>query len=222
MSEVAKIHLSTFETELVNNTEWIFTKQKIIGKVHHLLGSLQNRYKNLLENNKGLPQEILEKKGAKISKGENYNGLPYLILDYPAIFSKESIFAIRTMFWWGNFFSISLHLSGAYFKRSKETDKWFTYLKEKKFSVCINEKEWEHDFSPVNFINANNLDEPQIAQIISKPFFKTGKNIELCKWESAPYFLENAFEEIIEFLKFSYPGDETTLLPVFPKAGFDL
>ena len=64
MSEAAKIHLSTFETELVNNTEWIFAKQKIIGKVYHLLGSLQNRYKILLENNKGLPQEILEKKGA--------------------------------------------------------------------------------------------------------------------------------------------------------------
>lgn len=222
MSEAAKIHLSTFETELVNNTEWIFAKQKIIEKVHHLFGLLQNRYKNLLENNTGLPQEILEKKGAKIAKGENYNGLPYLILDYPAIFSKESIFAIRTMFWWGNFFSISLHLSGKYFKYTNETGNWFSYLKEKEFSICINEKEWEHDFSPMNFINANEMSELQIAQMVSKPFFKTGKNIELCNWESAPYFLENTFGEIIEFLKFSYPGDETTLLPVFPKAGFDL
>lgn len=222
MSEAAKIHLSTFETELVNNTEWIFTKQKIIQKVHHFFGLLQNRYKNLLENNTGLPQEILEKKGAKIAKGENYNGLPYLILDYPAIFSKENIFAIRTMFWWGNFFSISLHLSGKYFNDTKETNKWFHYLREKNFSVCINEIEWEHDFSAENFINANDLNERQMDKIISKPFFKIGKNIELGKWESAPYFLENTFTEIIEFLKFSYPGDETALLPVFPKAGFDL
>lgn len=222
MSEAAKIHLSTFETELVNNTEWIFTKQKIIEKVHHLFGLLQNSYKNLLENNKGLPQEILEKKGAKISKGENYNGLPYLILDYPAIFSKENIFAIRTMFWWGNFFSISLHLSGKYFKYTKETENWFPYLREKKFFVCINEKEWEHDFSPGNFISVNNLNEQQIAQIISKPFFKTGKNIELSKWESAPYFFENTFGEIIEFLRFSYPDDEKALSPVSPRVGFDL
>ena len=209
MSEAAKIHLSTFETELVNNTEWILAKQKIIQKVQHLLGLLQHRYKILLEKSEGLPLEILEKKGAKIAKGENYNGLPYLILDYPAIFSKENIFAIRTMFWWGNFFSISLHLSGKYFKYTKENLNWFSYLREQNFFVCINEKEWEHGFSPSNFINANDMSEQQISQIISKSFFKTGKNIELDKWESAPHFLENTFGEIIDFLKFNYPGDET-------------
>ena len=50
----------------------------------------------------------------KISKGENYKGLPWLVLDYPRYFNKEDIFAIRTLFWWGNFFSITLHISGKY------------------------------------------------------------------------------------------------------------
>ena len=49
----------------------------------------------------------------KIAKGENYLQLPYVLLDYPRCFDKENIFAIRTMFWWGNFFSITLHLSGS-------------------------------------------------------------------------------------------------------------
>jgi hypothetical protein len=48
----------------------------------------------------------------KISRGENYQLLPYIILDYPSYFSRNNIFAVRTMFWWGNFFSITLHLSG--------------------------------------------------------------------------------------------------------------
>lgn len=48
----------------------------------------------------------------KISRGENYNGLPYIMMDFPALFSKENIFAFRTLFWWSNFFSFTLHLKG--------------------------------------------------------------------------------------------------------------
>ena len=36
------------------------------------------------------------------------------MLDYPALFKKDEIFALRTMFWWGNFMSITLLLSGGY------------------------------------------------------------------------------------------------------------
>ena len=55
----------------------------------------------------------------------------------PAVFSKENIFAIRTMFWWGNFFSISLHVSGKYFKTEIDFSK-LSALPERKriFRMC--------------------------------------------------------------------------------------
>ena len=62
-----------------------------------------------------LPEEVLIQ-SPKISRGENYNGLPYVMLDYPRCFGKEDVFAMRTMFWWGNFFSITWHLKGKYSK----------------------------------------------------------------------------------------------------------
>ncbi len=200
MSEEAKIHLSTFETELVNDTQWIFTKQIIIEKVSRLFGVLQMRYKNLLEKNKDLPEELLQRQGGKISKGENYNGLPYLILDFPAIFGKENICAVRTMFWWGNFFSISLHLSGRYCISQKNFTEWLPFLKENNFFVCINEKEWEHHFSALNYQDANELTDLQIAEIKEKSFFKAGKKITLKQWELAPEFLEKTFREMISLL----------------------
>ncbi|HEY5368292.1 MAG TPA: hypothetical protein VIJ75_04805 [Hanamia sp.] len=200
MSEEAKIHLSTFETELVNETQWIFTKQIIIEKVSRLLGALQVRYKNLLENNKDVPEELLLRQGAKISKGENYNGLPYLILDYPAIFGKENVCAVRTMFWWANYFSISLHLSGRFFVGQKNLDEWLLFLKGNNFFVCINENEWEHHFSALNYLNANELTDLQITQLHEKSFFKVGKKIALTQWESAPEFLEKTFKEMIALL----------------------
>ena len=41
-----------------------------------------------------LPAEMLFH-SPKISKGENYKGLPYVMLDYPRCFGKTDIFAIR-------------------------------------------------------------------------------------------------------------------------------
>ena len=95
----AKIRLSPNEMELVTNADWILTKNGIMRKAWHLLEGLQEYQKNLVSTyQKELPSEAL-RIPAKISKGENYRGLPYLVLDYPRFFEKENAFAIRTMFW---------------------------------------------------------------------------------------------------------------------------
>ncbi len=44
----------------------------------------------------------------KIHRGENYQGLPWLALDFPACYTKEKICAFRVFFWWGKGFSTSL------------------------------------------------------------------------------------------------------------------
>jgi len=159
---------------------------------------------------------------AKISKGENYEGLPYVIMDYPAYFSKENIFAIRTMFWWGNFFSVSLHLSGGNFRFNNELDKQLSYLKEKAFFICVNESQWQHSFDPSNYNSAFLLDNKKYYEILERDFFKISKKIEVDEWDNVPGFLEKTFEEIIEFVKISFPGGGKDLLPVSPKGGFDL
>lgn len=211
MGEAAKIHLSAFEMELVNNTNWIFTKHIIMDKVYHLFGQLNDEYKKIIAQENGILPLTFQKSGGKISRGEKYNGLPYLILDFPATFSKENIFAVRTMFWWGNFFSISLHLSGEHYKQWINVAGSFIFLKEKNFSVCVNESEWDHDFHSFNFIAARELGEEDISNICGKSFFKIAKKIDLANWESVPLFLKQSFKEIIEFIKISYPGGERVL-----------
>src|SRR5712671_4795594 len=108
----AKIRLSQAEMELVNNADLILTKNAILKKAYRLLGNLQvEQQKYIMLHPSGLPAKV-SASTFKISKGENYKELPYLVLDYPRLFEQENIFAVRTMFWWGNFFSITLHLSG--------------------------------------------------------------------------------------------------------------
>ncbi len=211
MDEEAKIQLSKREMELVNNTDWIFTKQLIIEKVYLLLGQLHDEYKKkIVREKRFLPSQLL-KPGGKISKGENYKGLPYVILDYPAFFSKQKILAVRTLFWWGNFFSIALHISGENFKGITISDEAIEFLKQRNFSICVNENEWEHHFHSSNFVSVNEMNNRALKKLNEKHFLKIAKKTELAEWNSSRKFLEEAFEEIIEFIKLSFPAGEKGL-----------
>ncbi|HEY5393669.1 MAG TPA: hypothetical protein VIJ57_16210 [Hanamia sp.] len=211
MNNEAKIRLSAFEMELVTNTEWILAKQLIIEKVYHLFGGLNEDFKRIIAEEKRFFIPELQKRNGKISKGENYKGLPYIILDYPALFSKENIFAVRTLFWWGNYFSISFHLSGKYFGRMCQSPTIFSFLKDNEFSVCINEDEWQHDFDEFNYVNINKLGDEEINKILGKPFFKIAQKIDLHEWDKAAIFLRENFKKLIDFMSLSFPACEKAL-----------
>ena len=111
---MTKIHLSADELQLVQNAQLLLTKNTIIEKVYALFGELASELQqSSIYATRNLPAELLTL-GPKISRGEKYKGLPYVMLDYPRCFGKEDIFAVRTFFWWGNFFSVTLHLKGKY------------------------------------------------------------------------------------------------------------
>ena len=113
------VELSKNELELVTSSEVILTKNRIIEKVYLLFGSLSEEYRRLLQaHSSKLAPEVFQQ-SPKISRGEQYLGLPYVMLDYPRIFSKDDVFAIRSFFWWGNHFSIRLQLSGKYLQMAQ-------------------------------------------------------------------------------------------------------
>ncbi len=140
----------------------------------------------------------------KISKGENYKGLPYLMLDYPRLFDKETIFAIRTMFWWGNFFSITLHLAGSY--KNQFEDKCISalaILKTHDFFTCIHPEERDHHFDPSNYTAIKYLDQLQWEKIIKeKSFIKIAKRYSLHQWDDADNKLPDDFTLITGVLAF--------------------
>src|SRR6187549_876336 len=105
-----KLVLSEEELRIVSDPGIILTKNAIITKVYDLFGILAGEQ---------IQFQYPGEAGAippKISRGENYKGLPYVVLDYPRLFTSEHVFAIRTHFWWGNYFSVTLHLKGQFCK----------------------------------------------------------------------------------------------------------
>ena len=198
----AKIRLSQKEMELVTNTDLILTKNAILQKIKLLLADLQVQQQQCLQSYSGrIPDEIIQS-SPKISKGENYNGLPYLMLDYPRVFNSSAIYAIRTMFWWGNFFSITLHLSGQYKKNNEEKlVTSFQSLLEKGFYYCMNDDEWEHHFEITNYAPLASINKNDFAEAIrKKSFVKLANKISLKQWDTAEETVLTFFKQITKML----------------------
>jgi hypothetical protein len=193
---MANVKLSDAELLLVCNEEFILTKNAIINKVFVLFGALSENFVAQLKDFQNVFPEAL-RLFPKIYKGENYKGLPYVTLDYPRYFSKEKTFAVRCFFWWGNFFSITFHLSGEYAKTY--TSEVLKILQQNNsWYICINEDQWEHHFNSDNYqlINADILNElnNKMPQEIS--FLKIAKKIPLQNWDEAYDFFTSSFKEI--------------------------
>ncbi|MDB5230091.1 MAG: hypothetical protein JWN76_896 [Chitinophagaceae bacterium] len=191
MSE-ANVNLSKEEMEAVTNPEWILTKNRVIDKVIVQFEDITGWYEKIMVDHNGLPEEVLAT-APKISRGEKYRQLPYVMLDYPRIFTRPDVFAIRSFFWWGNFFSITLHLSGKYrsYLNTEEilvTDGWH---------IATGEEEWEHNIDSDHY---RPLLQEDISDLKKRPFIKLTKKIPLHQWDfSTQFFIEN-FETILSKL----------------------
>ncbi len=197
----AKITLSPKEMELVNNSDWILTKNNLLLKVRDLLNQLQERQMLYLLQ---FPLPIdYATNSPKISRGENYRGLPWLMLDYPRLFDHENIFALRTMFWWGHFFSITLHLSGDSKKIFEEKIvNAYPSLSKNGFYCCVHEKQWEHHFEADNYSRVDQLKAPQFENAIrTNSFVKLSHKISLENWEDAPDLLFGYFKQYMEMMR---------------------
>ena len=208
MSDQTNLRLSEKERELVTDTQWILTKHELIRKVYEMFGEVSEVIKKEVNHHSHLFPEEVKHRAAKISKGENYQMLPYVLLDYPASFVKENIFAVRTMFWWGNFFSINLHLSGHHKTKFLSSDvSILPFLEANDFFICVSQEEWEHHFNDQNYLLAKNMTDVNFEEITQQNFFKVAKHLPLTEWDNAYDFIVEGFKKIIELLQISYRGD---------------
>lgn len=178
------------------NAENIMAKNRIIREAYNLFGQLAENYQTAAQC---LPKALL-KQHPKISKGENYLGIPWVLLDYPRNFIGPDVFAIRTIFWWGNYFSLQILLQGkcmemlniAKLKQSAAVDEWF---------FCIDNDRWQHHFKDDYMIPVSTL-TPEIAnhQRQENKFYKIGIKLPVGEWNRAEAFFALQFNIALAML----------------------
>ena len=199
----SKFNFSNNEIRLMSNQVFFNQKNNITQKLIGLFHELNNNIELLKEENENCLPLNAKSISGKISKGENYLGLPYIVLDNPRIFSKQNIFAFRTMFWWGNYFSFTFHLSGKHLEDSKKNIlKNFRSLKKKQFLVCINSEEWIHHLEKDNFISIDSFDKNALNSLIEKyGFLKISRKADLEKYKYVPAFGTEALKEYLSLIR---------------------
>ena len=199
---MTKIQLSAEEMQLVKDPSWILTKHRVIAKVYELFGSLADQMQaTLLAQQAVLPAEVLSLP-PKISKGEQYEALPYVVLDYPRIFSKQDVFAIRSFFWWGNYFSITWHLKGKYLQMyagslaaALHELPWAGYV------LSTSGNEFSFNLEGKNYVPLASM-PPQFHEGISEaPFLKLSFKIPFDQWMEAEEKMLNAFKAFLSLAK---------------------
>ena len=201
MTGETKITLSDAELAIVQETEWILTKHRIFTTVFSLFNDGLEGIKESISQNKNLAMPEILSAIPKIYKGENYRLFPYVIMDYPAVFSKQNIFALRAMFWWGHFFSITLVISGKY--KEAFGQNILSKLKNAPgcFYICVNEDEWEHNFDTENFIEMADASIKIIEKILDKTFLKIALRYPLTQWNDMPALLKDGYDKIIKLME---------------------
>lgn len=200
MARAAKITLSDKELSIASDEGWILTKWEVMDTVYDLLGTCVEPIRKRCAALQSIPSEAWQRP-PKISRGENYRRLPYAILDFPRLFSGDDIFAMRTMFWWAHFFSVTLHVSGKYLPLISDR-----ILDEKAGPVndiffCIQEDPWQHHFEENNYRQFADVDrQTLIRQIKSHGFVKLALKYDLKQWNQMPALLEEGIGRLASFL----------------------
>ncbi|MBW8686654.1 hypothetical protein [Chitinophaga rhizophila] len=178
------VSLTAEERALVGNAGWIYLKNNVLEKVVLLMGQLHEALRAAPATHTfPFPAGMLEA-GGKISRGERYRELPYVILDYPRLFSRDNIFAFRTMFWWGHYFIATLHLAG------EEKEKYghaiasaWQLLAENQFQVYLLEDPWQHDFEDGNYKLISAFSELEFKQLVARcSFIKLARPYSFEEW----------------------------------------
>ena len=145
----ANLEFSMDEFKVMHDAQFFIHKKNISDKVIANFSLLNTKIEVLKSSMLSAKACSVFKQG-KISRGENYELLPYFILDNPGVFNGKDVCAFRVMFWWGNFYSCTLHVSGIYLdllagKLESLTSNTGGYY------FCTNKDQWQHHFREDNY-----------------------------------------------------------------------
>jgi len=161
----------------MTDTDFLLAKRVITDKLYQLLHEFTNVLKSSPVHQSFSFPAGADWQTGKISRGENYKGLPYVILDFPKLFEKENIFAFRTMFWWGNYLSFTLHLKGEPLEQYRNSIvRNLSKIRKREVLLCSGQDEWEHDLDNGNF---NRLEKKSATILQNKDFIKLSVKMKL-------------------------------------------
>lgn len=195
-----KLTLSAEERLLMMDTHFILTKNAVLQKMEALLGALSETIREQVQK-WALDQTTAFVLSPKIARGEQYQELPWLMLDYPRLFTKTDTCAIRCFFWWGNYWSVTLQLAGAYLDNCREELEAFVNRNEgqENWYLSVGTDPWVHELDGDAYVKTGNIDASYWTE--ERSFIKLAKKIPLEQWDNIFPLLETNMVSFLSMLQ---------------------
>ena len=155
-----------------SSKEYPLTKHRIMKTMTFLFDELGHRLSDQFNN-----FDYLTGSDYKITKGENYNFMPYVVLDFPKMIGHKFPIVCRTIFWWGHYFTANLIIDTelidvTIFYKNKST--------LKKTYVLIGENLWDNNLQSGNYILINKLSIADLTILIeNRNYLRLSHKIKL-------------------------------------------
>lgn len=193
-----KVKLSEAELALAADPQVMLAKIAVTDAVYTLFGRLALLQSERIAAVRHLFGPVFDTP-PKISRGERYRDLPYVMLDHPRLFGEHDIFAIRTLFWWGRFFSVTLHLRGEWRVHLAGTillKREFLGLRG--FHISTGMHEWEHHFGADNYLPVSGMGEEEWRASLSQgAFTKLAVRFPVSRFNDMEELLSGAFDGLM-------------------------
>ncbi|MCB0684913.1 MAG: hypothetical protein KDC53_00265 [Saprospiraceae bacterium] len=185
------------ELAFIQDTDFLITKSTILQKMTEVFNNIQGGLNEVRDQMlwKDAPMTF------KISRGESYRQLPYLVLDYPAFFSRNDIMCFRTMFWWGHFYSATLHLQGQFLEQFRPCiQKNLDLLENQDIYISAGQTPWEYHYEVDNYLS---YDRTLLKKQLTRHFIKISQKYTL---ETGPTLPEKVLDFFLLIQKLITPA----------------
>lgn len=179
------LNFSNEEMQVLVDRKFFELKHSSTAKMVELFGELEVEMRSVFYN-ADLQVEGLNTSSGKIFRGENYKLFPYVLLDCPRMFNKKSVFAFRTMFWWGNEFTFTLHIQGNAWEQVKPVlIRNFNRLKGSDIYFCVNDSPWQYHLGEDNYLRLDtSMNFDRAFQILhTKDFVKLSRRLPISEYK---------------------------------------
>ncbi len=171
---MSDLQFDAAESSLMFNSDVFLLKRRLNGKIYILFEHIKTRLKDTEEHKQFSFPENTDITTGKISRGENYQSCPWVMLDFPRLFTKTEIFAFRTLFWYGHYFTGSLLCSGEVAKEKIQKLILNRQLMlHKGIFFCLHSDAWLHDIDSMAYKRIEEVTDAEMEKHVSETgYFK--------------------------------------------------
>lgn len=201
MAQNTKFIPTNTELEVASDTNFFDVKRELTTKI---VMTLEQYGEILLQEiiSPMLQKQGIQRVGVKVSRGENFKGYPYIVLDCPKLQNTNTEIICRTIFRWGHSWSLHFTVQGKTFERINKSLPDFLNVLATDWLVYTGENIWEQDTDSVFFVPMFSISEAAFTQTIKRQVFcKIATKINLSDAVEWPPFPQQKYQVLFDLLK---------------------